>query len=248
MPGRGLSSPGVFHRLLVGLFGRDWRPGEHLVEMDLAARFGVSRTPVREALNRLAAVGLIELRPHRGAVVRDVGLEAVREVYEVREVLEAEAARRACGRMPPERLAELQSSMERLAATGVTQRWMEQAWAADCELHDAVAANCGNRQLREEIRRYGCFVQSIREVVGSPPAQDRAVIEHLEILRALRSGRPAAAEAAMRAHIRQAGQVALHALSGRFSHLADASGPSQAVARRQRRRVPPPPAPTALPL
>ena len=101
---RGLRRQTIVQSLLADVFQGRLRPGDHLVTQELAARFGVSHTPIREALIALAGIGIIDLLPNRGAVVRRVTPKEVREVCQVRRVLECEATRSACGRID---LAEL---------------------------------------------------------------------------------------------------------------------------------------------
>ena len=83
------------------------RPGDHLVTRALADRFGVSHTPIREALIALAGIGVVDLLPNRGAVVRPVSPDEVREICQVRRALECEAVRGACGRIDPAELSVL---------------------------------------------------------------------------------------------------------------------------------------------
>src|ERR1700752_1585397 len=89
----------IVQALLTDVFQGRLRAGTHLVTQELAERFGVSHTPIREALITLAGIGIIDLLPNRGAVVRRVTVEEVREVCQVRRVLECEATRSACGRI-----------------------------------------------------------------------------------------------------------------------------------------------------
>src|SRR5262249_9563731 len=103
----GMSRPAIVQSLLSDVIGGRLRAGDHLVTQGLADRFGVSHTPVREALMTLAGLGLVELQPNRGAVVRRVSADEVREVCQVRRALECEAVRRACGRIDPVALAPL---------------------------------------------------------------------------------------------------------------------------------------------
>src|SRR3954467_5687229 len=77
-------------------------PGQHLDEMELAARFGVSRTPVRETLIQLASMGLVVIRPRRGAIVAELGPQQLVEMFEVMSELEATCGRLAARRMTPE--------------------------------------------------------------------------------------------------------------------------------------------------
>ena len=111
---RGERRQAIVESLLADVFGGRLRAGQHLVTQELAERFGVSHTPIREALIALAGIGIIDLLPNRGAVVRQVTAKDVREVCQVRRVLECEAARRACGRID---LAEL-NALGRRAASG----------------------------------------------------------------------------------------------------------------------------------
>src|SRR4051794_6684676 len=88
----------VLTRVLVAVFEGRAVPGQHLVLQRLAHQYGVSPTPVREALVELAGLSIVDLLPNRGAVVRQFGPQEVREICQLRRVLEVEAVRGACGR------------------------------------------------------------------------------------------------------------------------------------------------------
>src|SRR5271157_4397430 len=96
-PAHGATVAHIVERLREDILAGRLSPGSRLVECDLTARFAVSRGPVREALRRLAADGLIEHWPHRGAVVRRLGEREIRELFLIRIELEALAARLAAG-------------------------------------------------------------------------------------------------------------------------------------------------------
>src|SRR5947207_2154690 len=87
----GLRRQTIVQSLLADVFQGRLHAGEHLVTQELAERFGVSHTPIREALITLAGIGIIDLLPNRGAIVRKVTASEVREVCQVRRVLECEA-------------------------------------------------------------------------------------------------------------------------------------------------------------
>src|SRR5436190_20216938 len=89
----------IVQSLLTDVFQGRLTAGKHLVTRELADRFGVSHTPIREALIELAGVGIIDLLPNRGAAVRRVTKQDVREICQVRRALECEAVRSACGRI-----------------------------------------------------------------------------------------------------------------------------------------------------
>lgn len=99
----------VYEQLNEAILSGRFKPGEHLVLEDLAEEFGTSRTPLREAIRRLQTEGLIDFAPHRGAVVADLSVEELIELYHIRAVLDGLAARLATGNLSDAELTELQS-------------------------------------------------------------------------------------------------------------------------------------------
>ena len=97
-------------------------PGQHLVAQALAERFGVSHTPIREALMALVGSGVVDLLPNRGAVVRRLTTVEVREIYQVRCALECEAVRTACGRIDPEELLAVREALRGLIGRNPSDR------------------------------------------------------------------------------------------------------------------------------
>jgi DNA-binding GntR family transcriptional regulator len=197
--------------MLLGIFGGTWKAGDRLREENLAELFQVSRTPIREALQELAAVGLVELRPNCGAIVASFGLREIKEIYDVRALLESEATRLACPDISTEELRRLQDELTVLLSTSSRSlAWSQRAWEADRQLHGLVATRCPNRRLAREIARYDTFVQTIRETVGNRNrAQESAINEHRAIVAALLRRDPVKAAAAMRTHVHHAGETAL---------------------------------------
>src|SRR5262245_59994341 len=110
----GLRRQAIVESLLADVVQGRLRAGQRLATQELAARFGVSHTPIREALISLAGVGIIDLLPNRGAVVRRVTAQDVREICQVRRALECEATRRACGRIDLAVLYDLATALRRL--------------------------------------------------------------------------------------------------------------------------------------
>ena len=104
----------VVQRLLKAIFSGELAAGTRLIASKLAARLGVSATPIREALVELEQSGIVELLHHRGAVVKPFGRDELREFYAVRRLLECEAVRLACGHVDYEVLSLLQGDLERL--------------------------------------------------------------------------------------------------------------------------------------
>jgi DNA-binding GntR family transcriptional regulator len=208
---RGQRRQAIVESLLAEVFTGRLRAGQHLVTQDLAERFGVSHTPIREALIALAGVGVIDLLPNRGALVRQVTAKDVREVCQVRRVLECEATRLACGRIDLEELEAIAAELEKLLASADRSdpRFIEQARALDSRLHDLVASSCGNDFLAAELSRLKLLFRAFRDVSW---AYDKArsdyrrlageCHEHLAIVEALLADDAKAAARAMSQHIR----------------------------------------------
>jgi len=178
-----------------------YRAGARLVEQELATQLGVSRTPIREAIASLAAMGLVEMRVNRGAVVRGFGKEQLRQMYELRRILECAAIRLACGKIPLISLESLYARMTLLdQRTG--PQWSDRAMAMDRRMHDLIARHCGNDRLADEIQRYRDMIQAARDLVGNQQqAQRLAVAAHKRIIEALLNQDADASVSAMDAHI-----------------------------------------------
>jgi DNA-binding GntR family transcriptional regulator len=206
----GLRRQTITASLLADVFQGRLRPGEHLVTQELADRFGVSHTPIREALIALAGIGIIDLVPNRGAVVRRVGGREIREVCQVRRVLECEAARLACGRIDLAELHTLAAKLRRLKNNRArAPRIIAQARIIDSRLHDLIANSCANAFLGKEISRLKILFRALRDVAWKRD-EDRndyhrlveEAGEHLAIVEALLANDPKEARRAMARHIR----------------------------------------------
>ena len=205
----GLRREALVGSILTEVFQGELRAGQHLVAQDLADRYGVSQTPIREALITLAGIGVVDLLPNRGAVVRTVTARDVREVCQVRRVLECEATRAACGRIDPGELAALTADVTALTAAEPGPEYVRRARETDSRLHDRIAASCGNDLLAREIGRLKLLFRAYRDVSWERvearndyrriPAEAR---EHLAVLAALAAGDAKAAARAMARHIR----------------------------------------------
>jgi DNA-binding GntR family transcriptional regulator len=185
--------------------------GQHLVTQELAERFGVSHTPVREALITLAGIGVIDLQPNRGAIVRRVSARDVRDVCQVRKALECEATRSACGRIDPAELRNLAEDLKLLTSstsrTGA--RFIAKAREIDSRLHDLIASSCDNSFLANELNRLKILFRAYRDVSWEHDSvrQDyhrltEEAHEHLAIVNALLAGNRTDASRAMSRHIR----------------------------------------------
>jgi DNA-binding GntR family transcriptional regulator len=202
----------VTSRILSAIVQGVFRSGERLVVQRLAGLYEVSPTPVREALVELAGLGMVELLPNRGAVVLSFGPRQVREISQVRRVLEVEAVRCACDRIDPVKLALLETDLVRLQTVPLDERWDRAARVADSSLHLMIASSCGSARLTAEIHRYLTLIQAIRDVSHLRDAlthysRTNDVSEHLAILAPLQAGDAEGAARAMDRHIRCAAKA-----------------------------------------
>lgn len=192
----------VYERLRESIENLDLPPGTHLQEVELASEYGVSRTPIREALRRLASEGLVELSHGRGATVAQGSLRDILNAYEVRKILEpyvaAQAARLA--RDDP-RLAELERELASLTGAPATAQDLRERERLDRELHGLIAELAGNQLLTRIIRDLHSRVQRVYVQLGSGGRFERIQEEHLRVLAAIRAGDPDDAAAAMAAHL-----------------------------------------------
>src|ERR1051326_1346246 len=162
----GLRRQAILRSLMTDVFNGRLRAGQHLVTQELAERFGVSHTPIREALIELAGVGVIDLLPNRGAVVRKVTPRDVREVYQVRRALECEATRSACGQIRLGELHELAAAFRRLGSVKPRSAngFIDEARTLDTRLHDLIAGSAGNTFLAAELARLKTLFRAFRDV------------------------------------------------------------------------------------
>ncbi|HEV3256953.1 MAG TPA: GntR family transcriptional regulator [Gemmataceae bacterium] len=207
----GLRRQTLVEALLADVFQGRLRAGEHLVTQDLAERFGVSQTPIREALIAVAGIGIIDLLPNRGAIVRRVTPNEVHEVCQVRRVLECEATRSACGRIDLAELHALSAGLERLMSLKPRSQagFIDEARVLDSRLHDLIADSCGNAFLAKELGRLKILFRAFRDVAWERYearndfhrlAEESG--EHLAIVQALQAGDAKEAARAMARHIR----------------------------------------------
>jgi DNA-binding GntR family transcriptional regulator len=207
----GLRRQTIVQSVLVDVFEGRLRAGQHLVTQELAGRFGVSHTPIREALIALSGIGIIDLLPNRGAVVRRVTARDVREICQVRRALECEATRNACGRIELEELAALAAAIKKLMAVKLASaaRFIDQARVVDSRLHDLIASSCGNAFLAGELGRLKILFRSFRDVSYTRHEERNDLRrlaeeahEHLAIVEALLAGNRREAARAMSRHIK----------------------------------------------
>ena len=177
----------VFNTLRKAILKGELKPGERLMEIALADRLGVSRTPVREAMRKLELEGLVVLIPRRGAQVANITEKDLNDVLEVRIALENLSIEKACARMTEEQLAQLWDAaeeFEKTMAEGILVKLAE----ADVAFHEVIYQSSDNRRLiqvlnylREQIYRYRV------EYLKDEETRNLLVREHKELYEAIRA-------------------------------------------------------------
>ncbi len=207
-PAHGATVGFIVERLREDILAGRLAPGSRLVECDLTARFAVSRGPVREALRRLSAEGLIKHWPHRGALVRRLSARAIRELFQIRVEMEALAARLAADTVDAEARAHFAEAIRPIFDE--RKRQAPDYLTENAAFHDALMALAGNQQLRELATRL--HLPLIMAQVGdilTAEALEASVGEHRAIASAILDRDPEAAASRMRAHLERAAALAL---------------------------------------
>jgi DNA-binding GntR family transcriptional regulator len=193
--------------------------GARLRQEALAEEFGVSRTPVREALRKLEMTGIVELLPHRGAVVRGPSARDIREAYDVRAELEGRAAELAAGHISDHdlrRLREAEALFRRAVTTLVARRgrpdWKDSSsWVQANDLfHQAILDAAANRRLIATIADlHRSFPRDLTwaALSGNSRLLEENVEQHAAILSGIESGDPEEARRRMVEHVRSAGEL-----------------------------------------
>ncbi len=203
-----MRSDDVYERLREAIVTGRARPNERLIEAELAERLQVSRTPIRESLQRLAAEGLVVSR-RRGWVVLEHTSTEIREIYEARAALEGYCARLAAERATEAQLKEI-ASLHRGDPKRILKSSRQHLVEVNDRFHDAIVAAAQNERLADMIRRNRTFYFTFRIAqLYSDEEADASIAGHLAIVRALLQRDSNRAERAMRAHINLALAVIL---------------------------------------
>lgn len=182
------------------------QPGQHLDETELATRFGVSRTPIRETLIQLESMGLVVIRPRRGAIVAELGPQQLVEMFEVMSELEATCGRLAARRMTPEEQQVLLAAHEACKAAVEAQEPDEYYYRNEA-FHEAIYAGAHNgflfeqtRGLYRRLRPYRRLQLRVRNRIG------HSYSEHEGVVQAILAGDGDKAAELLRSHVMIQGQ------------------------------------------
>jgi DNA-binding GntR family transcriptional regulator len=214
----------IHDQLLGRILRRELEPGERISPPEIAAALGVSITPVRDAVNQMAAEGLVTVKPRRGTVVSPVSIRDIEELYEIRLMIEPQAAEIAASRATAGEIANVQELAERLEAgptDGARVDDLEtylQEIATDAELHAAVVRAAHNVRLDalyDGLRTHVLIARAVfpRLYRGQPHRRG----EHRRVVDAIAAHDGSAARDAMASHLRQA-------LADTLRHVEEAGG------------------------
>ena len=173
----------VFNTLRQAILRGELKPGERLMEIQLANKLGVSRTPIREAIRKLELEGLVLMIPRKGAEVADITEQSLRDVLEVRKALEELAVQLTCDKITKEQIRELEQAAEQFKKTLKSNDITEIA-EADVRFHDIIYLATDNQKLilllnnlREQMYRYRI------EYLKRADKYSQLLAEHEEIIR-----------------------------------------------------------------
>lgn len=202
----------VFETLRQAILRGELKPGERLMEIHLAQKLGVSRTPVREAIRKLELEGLVRMIPRKGAVVAEITVSDLEDVLEVRMALEELAVKLACRSITGEQLSEMRRLSEEFKKT-LRGNDVGACAQADMKFHEAIYDATGNgrlvqilNNLREQMYRYRM------EYLKDKQSHTMLAQEHEEILAALEQRDEAAALTVTARHIERQKQHIIGAL------------------------------------
>jgi DNA-binding GntR family transcriptional regulator len=198
----------VYEVLREAILSGAFSPGERLRQEALATAIGVSRLPVRAALLRLDAEGLVEFSPHRGAVVQTLSHAQIAEIYELRDLLETFALRKSMARMTPERIARLRDLAAQLDAEAEGDPFLEVRVRFYRELYDAEHAPRLTELIEALRSSVGRYLLGWRVSDGDGHGHHNVLIEHVA------AGDVAKAEAWLRKHLQEVSAGVDHILYG----------------------------------
>lgn len=197
------------------------KAGSRVSEPELAERFGISRTPIREAFRQLESEGYLTVIPRRGAVVREFSQKDVEEFYAIKSILEGYAARRACEKLTSREMDRLQSINDRLAELA-DQNDIKTFFKVHSDFHDLFIKAADNDKLREMITSLVNRFQRLRLMSLSMPGRMAiSVHEHEKIIEAFRRRDVESAELLVRKNAEYGGKVLVESgiSSSRFAQM-----------------------------
>mgnify|MGYP003103250895 FL=1 len=192
----------VFNTLRQAILKGELKPGERLMEIQLANKLGVSRTPVREAIRKLELEGLVLMIPRKGAEVAEITRQDMEDVLEVRTALEELAVKDACDHITDAQLSELKKASNEFKKALLEGKDLVTCADADMHFHDVILSATNNRRLIQMLNNLSEQMYRYRmEYLKDERSHKTLIEEHDAISRALKKHDKVKAGAAMRVHI-----------------------------------------------
>ena len=205
----------LLERIRQMIIDGDLEPGDKVPEKELCERFGVSRTPLREALKVLASEGLVTLTPNRGAMIADLTLDDLEEAFPVMGALEALSGEMACANITDQELASIKQLHEKMVAH-YEARELRPYFRTNQQIHELILAAAGNRTLSSLYRSLEGRIRQARYLANmSTTRWTQAVQEHERILKALEARDGAALAQILNSHLANKFETVKDALLGR---------------------------------
>ncbi len=191
----------VFNTLRQAILTGELKPGERLMEIHLANKLGVSRTPIREAIRKLELEGLVIMIPRRGAEVAQITEKSLKDVLEVRRAMDALCVELACDRITDEELENLRQACDNFEAAVKTKDAKKIA-QADVALHDIILQATGNQRLIQLVNNLSEQMYRYRfEYIKDFSQHENLIAEHRIIYQGIMHKDKATAASAARTHI-----------------------------------------------
>src|SRR4051812_27872778 len=208
---RGLLKERAYHEIKALILGEDLAPGTFLAERQLASRLGMSKTPIRSALERLEAEGFISISPQQGAIIRDLSFDEIADQYEIRIAIESFVARNLAGRLTDEQVTRVRANLEAQRAK-LDVGSVERGVVLDEEFHALFCIFLGNQEILRVMGQLGDKVHRVNSRVFTLNAgrMIESCEEHRGIAEAVFEGNPALAARRIEEHL-QFGKLALSA-------------------------------------
>lgn len=197
----------VYELVKTKIINHEIKPGDRIIDKNLAEQLGVSRSLVRQSLTILEKENLVESIPRSGFYVKDIQENDVEEIYEIRKILEKSATRKAVKRIPEKDIKKLDKIFKK-AKEDLDKDKVEQFINADDKLHEVIINNCGNERLIKLINSYNDRITFYRVVdLSAIKRAKEAYFEHLEIFEAVKQRDTNKAVELMDAHIENAKNI-----------------------------------------
>lgn len=205
----------VFETLREAIINAVLKPGERLMEIQLAEEMGVSRTPVREAIRKLELEGFVVMVPRKGAYVAGISIKDIADVFEIRAALEGLAAGLAAERITEEELEQLERILVKIGEC-VQNNDLEKLIEVDTEFHDTLYKACRNERLVQIVSNLREQIQRARTASLSTPGRSKyALEEHKKIVEAVSERNVELSQMLAREHIENAENAMLDVLNNK---------------------------------